>query len=105
VKIRFYQIFDRMVACDFPLPGLSEFSRAPADISIEICDDKSEFAGFTWFHEWKVPFGQPVILGGKKDETYLLRFPGWQIIAFTRIRVWCVLTGDLKHLSRPLLTC
>jgi hypothetical protein len=76
VETRFYQMFDCLIACDFPLPGLSESSRAPTDISIEVIDDKAEFAGFTWFHEWKVPDGQPVILGGKKGETYLLRFPG-----------------------------
>jgi hypothetical protein len=76
VEIRFYRIFDRTVACDFPLAGLSELSRAPTDISIELCDGKAEFFGFTWFHEWKAPNGQPVILGGKKGDTYLLRFPG-----------------------------
>lgn len=73
---RFYQIFDRTIACNFPLASLSELSRAPTDISIELCDDKAEFAGFSWFHEWKAPDSPPVILGGKKGETYLLRFPG-----------------------------
>ena len=71
-----YRIFDICVASDFPLPGLVASKDKSPDWTISLGQQNSPEDGFEWFHNWKTPDGQEVMASARKQENYLLKFPG-----------------------------
>ena len=76
MEIRFYQIFDRAIASDFPLTRLTETGGTDADISVSLGHGANDLAGFNWIHEWKTRRGEVVTACARRGNLYLLRFPG-----------------------------
>ena len=75
-----YRLFDGVVACDFPLPGVPEVHRGEADINVSLGRDAASDAGYDWLHAWREKDGELVLSCARRcDEggtpSYLLRFP------------------------------
>jgi hypothetical protein len=72
-----YRVFDILLSCDFPLPGLVSVADGQPDIRVEtISAEPLDLAGFEMFYEWRDSSGSTLARYGRREDAYRLEFPG-----------------------------
>jgi hypothetical protein len=97
-----YRLFDGLVTCEFPLPGVPEAKKGEADIHIALGQGSASDAGYDWLHSWRESDGELVLSCARHcDEggpsSYLLRFPDLADFIIAGNSVTCHPQPDCRH--------
>jgi uncharacterized Zn-binding protein involved in type VI secretion len=72
-----YRIFDMRLRSSIQLPGLAVCPDGDANLSVCVEEGAgADHSGFEWVHEWKTGQGEVVAACARREDSYLLRFPG-----------------------------